>query len=123
MRCFNHPEVFAHGTCKVCGRGICSHCSTDLGHSIACKDSHEQLAQDLHSLALRSITVQKTAKRSIYIAPAFFGFMGLVFLVAGIRDSSSNASFPTLLGAGFIVFAIVVLFLNIRAYGRDKNAA
>jgi hypothetical protein len=123
MRCFNHPHQEAHGICKVCSRGVCADCSADLGHSLACKNSHEQLAEELHALVLRSVSVQKAAKRSVYIAPVFFAFMGIVFLVTGFQESSRNSSLPTFMGLGFLVFAAVVLVINRRAYGKSEKGA
>jgi len=123
MRCFNHPDREAHGTCKVCSRGVCTDCSADLGHSLACKNSHEELAQEIHAFVLRNLSVQKVTKRSIYIGPMFFGFMGIVFLVTGLQDSSGNSLLPTSMGLGFLVFAIVVLVFNRRAYGKAEKGA
>jgi hypothetical protein len=53
----------------------------------------------------------------------FFGFMGIVFLVTGLQDSSGNSLLPTSMGLGFLVFAIVVLVFNRRAYGKAEKGA
>ncbi len=123
MLCFHHQDRQAIGACKVCNRGLCPNCATDLGHSLACKEVHEQLAEDSHALLLRATTIQQTAGRSKFIAPAFFGFMGVVFMGAGMRESARDSSFPLAMGAGFIVFAAITLALNLRAYGRTKKGA
>lgn len=36
MKCYNHPEVDAVGTCKNCCKGICRDCLTDTYKGLAC---------------------------------------------------------------------------------------
>jgi hypothetical protein len=123
MHCYNHPTQSAIGVCKVCGKGLCNECAADLGHSLACKSHHEALAADMAALMQRSIKLQTTAKKSIYVAPAFFGFMGACFVAFGLSDNSKAAIFFDLMGGAFVVFALVLLVLNRRAYaatGHDK---
>ena len=123
MRCFNHRDVEAVGICKVCQRGLCEGCATDLAHSIACKGKHEAEAEALHGLILRNMKVHREATKARYLAPAFFAFMGAVFLVYGLRDGTTSSGMPLYMGAGFLIFAVVVFFANRRAYGASSRDA
>jgi hypothetical protein len=38
MKCYNHPEVDAIGTCTVCGKAICQECSIDVSGKLVCKE-------------------------------------------------------------------------------------
>jgi peptidoglycan/LPS O-acetylase OafA/YrhL len=40
MKCFQHREAEAVGTCKNCGRGLCSDCAA-VGIALTCKGSCE----------------------------------------------------------------------------------
>jgi len=42
VRCYNHPERDAVGSCKSCCKGLCTECAVDLGHGLSCRGEHEQ---------------------------------------------------------------------------------
>ncbi len=44
MKCYNHPDVEAIGTCTSCGKAICSDCSMDVGGKLVCKPCTEKMA-------------------------------------------------------------------------------
>jgi len=79
MRCFNHPQSEAVGLCKSCSKGLCSACAADLDHGLACKGKHEEAVQILNGLVARSAKVYSVTPKSRFIAPLFYGFMGLIF--------------------------------------------
>ncbi|MBP7275989.1 MAG: hypothetical protein KBA51_07280, partial [Kiritimatiellae bacterium] len=35
MKCFNHEDRDAVGTCKSCGKGVCRECAVDMGKGLA----------------------------------------------------------------------------------------
>ena len=41
MNCFTHTDQASIGSCKSCGKGICSSCVSDTKYGLACKDNCE----------------------------------------------------------------------------------
>lgn len=59
------------------------------------------------------------------MAPAFYGFMGALFLYFDQPDSAGKPGMGTYMGLGFLAFAVFCLIANLRAYGasgRDGRA-
>lgn len=121
MNCFNHNHNSAIGVCRVCFRGLCSECATDLGHSISCKGDHEGMAAAINALQLRSTKMVKVTRKSMFLGPIFFGICGLVFLIDGLKQHDPS-NFASYLGSVFVVFALAVLLVNLRAYGGGESA-
>lgn len=38
MKCYNHPETDAVGTCSTCGKGICKDSAIEVGDKIKCRN-------------------------------------------------------------------------------------
>ena len=55
MVCYYHPDRAAHGTCKHCGRGLCSECAALVDDTLACKDRHEEQVRGLNLITRRGI--------------------------------------------------------------------
>lgn len=119
MRCFNHSDIDAIGTCKVCQKGLCRACAVDMGHSLSCQGEHEGLAEAVNDMVQRSLSVQKVAGRSKYVAPTFFSFMGAIFLIFGLQEP--RIGLGVYLGVGFVVFGVAVLAINLRAYSGTRR--
>lgn len=51
MKCFEHPELDAVGTCKQCSKGLCSTCAVDLAMGISCHGECRQLVSQTLNLA------------------------------------------------------------------------
>lgn len=111
MNCFNHQDVTAIGTCKVCGKGLCSDCLTDLGHGIACKNKHEEEAEDYKFIVDKSTKIYRKAPKNNLIVPLFYLFMGVVFAWFGYSQRGVT-DFAFILGVGFIVFSLVIFVAN-----------
>ena len=122
MRCYNHPERDAVGSCKSCCKGLCAECAVDLGHGLSCRGEHEERVKAIDRMMSRAARVQATAKFSRYVAPTFYGFMGAVFCGYGLLYARTG-NFLILLGAGFLVFAAYAFFANRRAYGKKESDA
>ncbi|WP_230739776.1 hypothetical protein [Methanooceanicella nereidis] len=45
MRCINHPERGAIGTCSRCGRPICGECNVLVGNRFTCKNCASLMAK------------------------------------------------------------------------------
>ena len=117
MRCFNHGEREAVGTCKACNKGLCPECAVDLGHGLSCRGAHEQRVAEIEQLISRNALVQRTAGGAKYIAPTFLLFMGAVFTAYGLLNARAG-SFIVILGIGFLVYGAYVLVVNRRAYAK-----
>jgi hypothetical protein len=121
MKCFEHPEENAVGVCKHCQKGLCSTCAHDLGHGLACKGKHEKQVAMLNALIEKNAEVYKAAPINILIAPIFYAFMGLIFVIFGYGYRGGISSFTCILGIGFIIFAIVMYVRNRRLFGQTKK--
>jgi hypothetical protein len=121
MRCFNHADREAVGSCKYCSKGLCPDCCADLAVGLACSGKHERLIEQLDAMVARAGQVQSTAARAKLIAPAFYLLMGLVFGGYGIFYGRSGL-FLIVLGSGFTLFGAALLVMNLRAYRRPPNA-
>ena len=121
MRCFNHQDQEAVGTCKECNKGLCPACLTDLGYGLACRGVHEQAIEAINTLMVRSSRIQSMAPRTLYLVPAFIGFMGIAFAGFGLFGPLKPDMFMIILGVGFIAYAAVLLVANRKAI-RAKGA-
>lgn len=120
MNCFKHQETTAIGFCKACSKGLCLACANDLGHGLACKDKHEQRVKDLEMVISKSITAYSDARKNIYIVPAFYFFMGLVFTGYSYYQSRTLTEAPFIMGLGFIAFGIVLLVRNRKIFSKKS---
>jgi hypothetical protein len=116
MRCFNHAEVEAVGICKSCCKGICTQCAADLGHGLACKNSHEQRVEAVDAIMERGTKIQSINTKNKFLMPSFYAFMGLAFLGYGIANHGS--SYFIVMGAGFLAFSIATFVINQKAYSK-----
>src|SRR6202012_1470176 len=83
MRCFNHVDREAVGSCKACAKGLCSECAVDLGHGLSCRGDHEVTVEAYHAMLERSTKMQNVAKNSAQGLPIFLGAVGFIFGVYG----------------------------------------
>ncbi len=120
MKCFNHPERNAIGTCKACNKGLCHECATDLDHGIACKNKHEKEVNDVKMIIDKSTKIYNEAPKNTLIAPLFYLFMGFVFSWFGYTSKGGVTDLPFIMGIGFIIFGIIVLIRNRAIF--NKNA-
>lgn len=123
MRCFKHPENEAVGSCKHCNKGLCVECAHDLGHGLACKNEHEQQVETLNSLIEKNAEIYDSAPTNTLIAPLFYACMGALFVWFGVQSRGGFGSFSSLMGIGFIIFAIVVFIRNRMLFGKPKKTA
>jgi hypothetical protein len=120
VRCFRHHDRDAVGTCKACAKGLCVDCAVDLGHGLACRDSHEKAVAMLNTITDRATRVQATNTKARFAAPVFYSVLGALFLGWGVL---SGFVFVSLLGGAFLIYAVVILAVNKRAFGPDKPDA
>ncbi len=120
MNCFNHQTTPAIGLCKACSRGLCSDCATDLDHGLACTGTHEERVNDLEMIISRNATAFKDASKNIYIVPVFYIAMGLIFGGYSLYEGRGVSHFSFVLGAGFIIFGVVLLVRNRKIFVKGQ---
>jgi hypothetical protein len=120
MRCFNHSDREAVGSCKYCCKGLCPDCCADLPGGIACRAKHEQQVERIDAMVDRARQVQSTAARARYVAPSFFLLMGVAFIVYNVFFGRGDGLLTTM-GVGFSLFGAALLAINLRAYGGRPN--
>lgn len=123
MRCFNHQDKDSVGSCKHCGKGLCHDCLTDLGHGLACRDTHEQAVESINTLITRNSQAQRMAPKIWYVVPTFTAFMGLVFAGYGLFSPRGPSTFTAILGLGFIAYSAVLFLTNYRAFKANSTQA
>lgn len=104
MNCFNHPNTVALGTCKACGKGLCHACVVDMGHGLSCMGEHEITVKCYHDMLDRNRLAIAAAPRNIVLAPAFYAFLGFVFVAWGLSSPRGVKDFTFILGCGFVAF-------------------
>jgi len=110
MRCFYHHEKEAVGTCKSCGKGLCSDCAVDLGKGLACRERCEEEAKAVIQLIDRNIrltgrteNVLQTGRRVRSSTAIFNLIIGIIFMAWGISDFD-RVKFIFVLGICFAAF-------------------
>lgn len=120
MRCFNHSESEAVGTCKACHKGLCSLCVVDLGHGLACKDKHEEAVTSYEQLLNSQSRAMFSFPWFNYLFPAVFIFLGIVMIWGSLLSDQGFKSVSFLYGVGCIVFGVIVFIRARRVLGSSK---
>jgi hypothetical protein len=121
VRCFNHLDREAVAACKACSKGLCPECAVDLGHGIACRGTHEVSVNALNEMTTRASRVQAVNTKGRFTAPAFYAVMGSLFLCWGLYHNRD--AFLCLLGGAFLLYGLVILRGNRRAFSPTKPDA
>lgn len=112
MLCFSHPDIAAVGVCKVCYKGLCRDCAADLGHSLACRDVHEEIAESVEKLITNNVTVLNVNRWAKYTMPIFYIALGIIFL--NIDDSHSTFPAFHYMGLGFLILGAWLILINTK---------
>ncbi|HEX8242269.1 MAG TPA: hypothetical protein VF541_02190 [Longimicrobium sp.] len=120
MRCFNHPERDAVGICKACQKGLCPDCIADLGHGVACRGRHEDEVALLQTLVARNAQASAAMPMARLVGPLIYLVLGGMFLAFGLMSIDDAVNPVSLIGAMFIVFGVVIYFVNRKAYGTRR---
>ena len=118
MRCFNHIDREAVGSCKACAKGLCSECAVDLGHGLSCRGDHEVTVEAYHVMLGRSTKMQNVAKNSAQGVPIFLGAVGFIFAVYGAFSRQGIVNFAFIMGCAFIVFGVISFVRNRGMFSR-----
>jgi len=123
MKCFNHSERDAVGTCKGCCKALCHDCAIDLGHGLACKGVHEAMVDTYNMIISKNARVYGNAQRNSLIGPAFYALMGALFLAYSLAQGDGIFGLLSLLGLAFLAFGAICFFINRKTFGADRNVA
>jgi hypothetical protein len=86
MKCYNHVDCDAVGTCKHCSKGVCRECAKESGWGIVCSQACEVEVQALRAMVERNRKLvsigAKTHQRNaviLFAMAAVFVAFGIVF--------------------------------------------
>ena len=123
MKCFNHPQNEAAGTCKFCFRGICRQCVRDSGVGLACSEACESQIKSTHALVERN-------KKLTAFAPSTQSRSGvMLLLMAAVFIAFGMVSRILFMKAFLAVFGLVMLcgaafsFINSRKMARAASSS
>lgn len=112
MKCFDHPEKDAVGSCKSCGKGVCSECAVDLTKGLACRGRCEQDTRALITLidqniklSARAVRIMDEGKRTRRGTQTFNIVTGAIFVLWGLSDPE-RFTFLIILGVCFLVWGL-----------------
>jgi hypothetical protein len=103
MKCFNHPQTDAVGSCKYCCRGVCAECAKNSGVGLVCSDACASEVKALHALVERNKKVYAFAPKTHSRQAIFLALMAVVFIGFGLYSELRFMS------AYLIAFGIVML--------------
>lgn len=118
MRCFNHQDREAIGSCKACAKGLCPECAVDLGHGLSCKGPHEEIVESYSLILKFNARTVSAAPRNIYFAPVFCIAMGAMFMWFG-RDEYRGLLF--IMGGLFIAYGVFMSARLRATYARKHT--
>lgn len=103
MKCFNHPQNEAVGSCKHCFRGVCVQCARDSGVGLACSEVCEGEIKSLRALVERNKKLTAFAPKTHFRSALTLTLMAVVFIGFGVVSKIPFMS------AFLIVFGVVML--------------
>ena len=128
MKCFYHRDRDAVGSCKSCGKGLCSECAVDLGKGLACHGRCEEDAKAVIALIDQNIKMSPKAVKLLDVGrrartgTATFNFvMGAIFVLWGLSDTD-RFMFLIIIGVWFLGFGAFSI-IQCRRVEREKQEA
>lgn len=76
MKCFNHLEIDAVGTCSSCNKALCRECSLDMNGKLICRDC-------LAVGKVRNSEYDENTAFLIELLAGLFGFLGIGYIYVG----------------------------------------
>jgi len=95
MKCFNHPQSDAVGTCKHCQRGLCHECASEREGGLACRGRCETQVDAVNALIRRNIQVGLRSRPVSLVA--FFVFVAALITLVYLALNEENANVRTML--------------------------
>ena len=108
MRCYQHQDVEAVGVCGSCLKGVCPACATQMERgSLACSDACAERIQENEQWTAKIKSAKSQHRFNIWLAPAIYVGMGVLFLVFGIHRDGYTLGFATTMGALFVIYGAI----------------
>src|SRR5262245_31826813 len=95
MKCYEHRESDAVGSCTTCGRGLCGSCAVEVGRMLSCRPCVPE-AKVAATVPARIRTGDKGRAIGFIVG-------GLVFVVSSCRDREPSV---ILLGIGLLLCVV-----------------
>ncbi len=109
MKCYNHADVDAVGTCKTCYKGICHSCLTDVGNGIACTATCVEEVKEINSLIERNKNIYKKASKTNTNRGYLYTGIGLIFILINYQLKMDDA-FLFVIGITMVVLGLYSLY-------------
>ena len=126
MRCYYHNDREAVGSCKSCGKGLCSECAVDLAKGLACRGRCEEDVRAVIQLVERNIKMEPTSSRIIQasgsarLATSLFCLVsGAAFLTFGLRE---GLDFATIIGGCLIAYGLYTVWWSQKITSQAKRS-
>jgi hypothetical protein len=115
MRCYQHQTHEAIGVCRHCGKAVCTSCTNDTGHGIACSESCASEVDAMYQLNQKVKQIYSIGKKSRLPATGilFYLFFGMAFAGFGFFPLISDGKiewFSSIMGCGFLAFGVLAYF-------------
>ena len=120
MKCYQHEENEAIGTCKHCCKAVCWSCVSDTGSGLACSADCENEVKILREMMEKSSVIYRVGSKS-KIPPSgviLIISMGVLFLGFGIYESLNSLQIDYF----SITMGVVYLLIGIFAYFQTRKA-
>lgn len=120
MRCFNHQDLEAVGSCKHCMRAVCNTCARINDFGLSCCEACDKHLSEYDQAMEKSLTFWRIGgRKKVQSGSIFTLLLGLVFTFFGAIDCSKNS----LEAGGFLLF-MGIIFAGYAAYNLfiNKNA-
>ncbi len=117
MKCFNHIDQDAIGSCKSCCKGLCVECAHDTGEGLACKETCINDVKEINEIMDRSKKIYSIGTKAplitsgvmvYFLFAALFGGIGVYDYLAKGRLKE----FTFIMSFGFIIIGVYVLIKN-----------
>lgn len=112
MRCYNHHENEAVGTCKSCGRALCHTCVVEVEKAVACRERCESDVATQLSLNRNALQYAKSTKQARYLGPALFVVVGTMLTSMGL--TYDGIDFVALAGGVVVAIDIALAIIQYR---------
>lgn len=119
MKCYQHHDKSAIGTCKHCCKGLCPDCAADTGNGLACHE-HKQAVNAVNKLIDTNLKAGEDAPINALIGPIFNIIMGAGFIVTAFLIARKTQPFLMFLGSVFVLFGVIQIIRNRKIFN-DKS--
>ena len=121
MKCYNHPEREAVTVCRACGKTVCHDCGLETENGFACQQRCVETLSVRKEHYARQSAHLRNIKRMNFLGSFFSLGMGLLFIYFSFMGYGLVYDLIRLLGGGFTLYGVVVMFVNMVIFFRSKK--